>query len=49
MTKFKQSGDFHDRYNPNKYAGRDDDDDSDMEANFDDILKEEKRRLVWFW
>ncbi|XP_057491627.1 protein spt2-like [Actinidia eriantha] len=30
------------RYNPNKYAGRDDDD-SDMEANFDDILKEEKR------
>lgn len=30
-------------YNPNKYAGRDDDDDSDMEANFDDILKEERR------
>ncbi|KAL6955515.1 hypothetical protein U1Q18_049067 [Sarracenia purpurea var. burkii] len=31
------------RYNPNKYAGRDDDDDSDMEANFDDIMREEKR------
>lgn len=32
------------RYNPNRY--RDDDDDSDMEANFDEILKEERRRLV---
>ncbi|XP_043702587.1 protein spt2 isoform X2 [Telopea speciosissima] len=30
------------RYNPNKYSGRDDDD-SDMEANFDDILKEERK------
>ncbi|KAI6703352.1 hypothetical protein NL676_012488 [Syzygium grande] len=30
------------RYNPQKYAGRDDDD-SDMEANFDEIMKEEKR------
>ncbi|KAA8531494.1 hypothetical protein F0562_006153 [Nyssa sinensis] len=30
-------------YNPNKFAGYDDDDDSDMEANFDDIMKEEKR------
>ncbi|XP_057983649.1 protein spt2-like [Malania oleifera] len=30
------------RYNPNKFSGRDDDD-SDMEANFDDILKEERR------
>ncbi|KAF8031887.1 hypothetical protein BT93_D0947 [Corymbia citriodora subsp. variegata] len=29
-------------YNPQKYAGRDDDD-SDMEANFDEIMKEEKR------
>ncbi|CAN4116837.1 unnamed protein product [Withania somnifera] len=29
------------RYNPNRY--RDDDDDSDMEANFDEILKEERR------
>ncbi|KAH6758645.1 hypothetical protein C2S51_018880 [Perilla frutescens var. frutescens] len=29
------------RYNPNKF--RDDDDDSDMEANFDDIMREEKR------
>ncbi|CAN4109880.1 unnamed protein product [Withania somnifera] len=28
-------------YNPNRY--RDDDDDSDMEANFDEILKEERR------
>ncbi|XP_060192412.1 uncharacterized protein LOC132621949 [Lycium barbarum] len=28
-------------YNPNRY--RDDDDTSDMEANFDDILREEKR------
>lgn len=33
------------RYNPRKYA--DVDDDSDMEANFDDILKEERRRLVY--
>lgn len=32
------------RYNPRKYA--DDDDVSDMEANFDDILEEERRRLV---
>ncbi|XP_042506896.1 protein spt2-like [Macadamia integrifolia] len=30
------------RYNPDKYTGRDDDD-SDMEANFDDILKEERK------
>ncbi|KAI3439181.1 uncharacterized protein J3R85_005143 [Psidium guajava] len=30
------------RYNPNHYAGQDDDD-SDMEANFDEIMKEEKR------
>ncbi|XP_057983651.1 uncharacterized protein LOC131168330 isoform X2 [Malania oleifera] len=30
------------RYNPNKFASRDDDD-SDLEANFDDILKEERR------
>lgn len=30
------------RYNPNRYAGRDEDD-SDMEANFDEILMEEKR------
>ncbi|KAI3462630.1 hypothetical protein Pfo_019293 [Paulownia fortunei] len=29
------------RYNPNKF--QDDDDDSDMEANFDDIMREEKR------
>ncbi|KAJ4965384.1 hypothetical protein NE237_017233 [Protea cynaroides] len=29
-------------YNPNKYAGRDDED-SDMEANFDDILREERK------
>ncbi|PIN00349.1 hypothetical protein CDL12_27149 [Handroanthus impetiginosus] len=28
-------------YNPNKF--RDDDDDSDMEANFDDIMREERR------
>ncbi|KAJ4981947.1 hypothetical protein NE237_032784 [Protea cynaroides] len=48
--KFDEEGDELDyssmirhifRYNPNKYAGRDDDD-SDMEANFDDILKEER-------
>ncbi|GFP78852.1 hypothetical protein PHJA_000028700 [Phtheirospermum japonicum] len=32
------------RYNPNKF--RDDDDDSDMEAGFDDIMREEKRRSV---
>lgn len=31
------------RYNPKKYADVDDDV-SDMEANFDDILKEERRR-----
>jgi protein SPT2 len=31
----------------NKHHGNyaDDDDDSNMEANFDDIMKEEKRRL----
>ncbi|TMW91477.1 hypothetical protein EJD97_014296 [Solanum chilense] len=29
------------RYNPNRY--QDEDDTSDMEANFDDILREEKR------
>ncbi|XP_010254665.1 PREDICTED: protein spt2-like [Nelumbo nucifera] len=29
-------------YNPNKYAGRDEDD-SDMEANFDDIQREERK------
>lgn len=29
-------------YNPRRYAN--DDDDSDMEANFDDIMREEKRR-----
>ncbi|XP_031385470.1 protein SPT2 homolog isoform X1 [Punica granatum] len=29
-------------YNPQKFAGRDEDD-SDMEANFDDIMREEKR------
>lgn len=32
-----------DSYNPSKYADRDDDL-SDMEANFDDIMKEERRR-----
>lgn len=33
------------RYNPAKFAGRDDDDDgSDMEARFDDIMREEQRR-----
>ena len=32
------------RYNPSRYE--DVDDDSDMEANFDDIQREEKRRLV---
>ncbi|XP_060675055.1 uncharacterized protein LOC107424990 isoform X1 [Ziziphus jujuba] len=30
-------------YNPAKFAGRDDDDLSDMEARFDDIMKEERR------
>ncbi|XAR51437.1 hypothetical protein NMG60_11006069 [Bertholletia excelsa] len=30
-------------YNPNRYASCDYDDDSDMEANFDDIMREEKR------
>jgi protein SPT2 len=30
-------------YNPNKYRGRDEEDDSDMEANFDDIMMEEDR------
>lgn len=33
------------RYNPQKFACRDEDD-SDMEANFDDIMREEKRRSV---
>ncbi|KAF4349893.1 hypothetical protein F8388_005124 [Cannabis sativa] len=33
-------------YNPKKFAGRDDDDDSDMEANFDDIQREEKRSEI---
>ncbi|KAK4366354.1 hypothetical protein RND71_014234 [Anisodus tanguticus] len=33
-------------YNPNRY--HDDNDDSDMEANFDDILKEERRRCSIF-
>lgn len=32
-------------YNPNRFAGWDEDD-SDMEANFDEIMKEEKRRFV---
>ncbi|KAG6416135.1 hypothetical protein SASPL_123559 [Salvia splendens] len=32
------------RYNPNRF--RDDDDTDDMEANFDDIIREEKRRSV---
>lgn len=32
------------RYNPKRY--QDVDDDSDMEANFEDIIREEKRRLV---
>ncbi|KAL8224304.1 hypothetical protein R6Q57_019779 [Mikania cordata] len=31
------------RYNPNRYHGVSDDDDSDMEAGFDDIMMEEKR------
>ncbi|PIA38584.1 hypothetical protein AQUCO_02700059v1 [Aquilegia coerulea] len=31
------------RYDPRKYVGRDDDDDRNMEANFDDIEREEKR------
>ncbi|KVH88764.1 Chromatin SPT2 [Cynara cardunculus var. scolymus] len=31
-------------YNPNRYRGANDDDDSDMEAGFDDIMREEKRR-----
>ncbi|KAJ0719152.1 putative chromatin SPT2 [Helianthus annuus] len=31
-------------YNPNRYRGVNDDDDSDMEAGFDDIMMEEKRR-----
>ncbi|KAI3816440.1 hypothetical protein L1987_16138 [Smallanthus sonchifolius] len=30
-------------YNPNRYRGVNDDDDSDMEAGFDDIMMEEKR------
>ncbi|XP_024961167.1 protein SPT2 homolog isoform X2 [Cynara cardunculus var. scolymus] len=30
-------------YNPNRYRGANDDDDSDMEAGFDDIMREEKR------
>lgn len=30
-------------YNPNRYRGINDDDDSDMEAGFDDIMREEKR------
>lgn len=34
------------RYNPNKYD--DYGDDSDMEANFDDIMREEKRRFSLF-
>lgn len=33
------------RYNPQKFAGRDEDD-SDMEANFDDIMREEQRRFT---
>lgn len=44
-------GIFFFRYNPQKFAARDEDD-SDMEANFDDIMREEKRRwlslpLLW--
>lgn len=31
------------RYNPRKYADYEDDDDSNMVANFDDIMREEKR------
>ncbi|XP_024988059.1 uncharacterized protein LOC112522937 isoform X3 [Cynara cardunculus var. scolymus] len=31
------------RYNPSRYRGVNDDDDSDMEAGFDDIMMEEKR------
>ncbi|KAL8218501.1 hypothetical protein R6Q57_021874 [Mikania cordata] len=31
------------RYNPNRYRGVNDDDDSDMEAGFDDIMMEEQR------
>ncbi|XP_024965090.1 uncharacterized protein LOC112505409 [Cynara cardunculus var. scolymus] len=34
------------RYNPSRYRGVNDDDDSDMEAGFDDIMMEEKRRSV---
>ena len=35
------------RYNPGRY--RDEGDDSDMEANFEDIMKEEKRRFAMFY
>lgn len=31
-------------YNPNKFV--DEDDDADMEVGFDEIMKEERRRLV---
>lgn len=33
-------------YNPNKYRGMDEEDDDCMEANFDDILREERKRFV---
>jgi hypothetical protein len=35
------------RYDPSKYAGRDDDD-SDMEADFATIEREEERRYGFF-
>lgn len=39
-----QTGESFCRYNPNRYD--DYGDDSDMEANFEDIMKEERRRFA---
>jgi hypothetical protein len=36
---------FHCRYDPGRYVGRDEDD-SDMEADFATIEREEKRRYL---
>jgi hypothetical protein len=47
MKKALTSLCFWCRYDPSKYAGRDDDD-SDMEADFATIEMEEKRRYLCF-
>lgn len=44
FTSDDQTGESFCRYNPNRYD--DYGDDSDMEANFEDIMAEEKRRFA---